>query len=1235
MPWEEVSAQKKGHWEEVSPITPAAAKPGHWEEATAYEQGATEFGRAAKEQMMTYPPPERPMGPLRYVSETGKQLGKQVVNQLKSAAETMAERGNVTKQISTEHLRQEPARIAEQARSTVAFIPKNIVAFVAHPRQAILKDPLGTLMTLSILKGVARGVPKFMSKLKSGKPLTGADVHAEIKDVPDTAISSEIKQKIVNEIPADEVIKQPQLTGITYKGQEIGQLRPMEPLVDVEAAQSKIKRIAEQTKQQPVKPRVETRPIPPVYMTMPMEELVKSAKLRVQGAVDALKIRKSELEKVTPKLEKTIIAETKGETLPLGLATQQVPPSQRIAPQPKFSFSDPIIEERFQAAKGIQKPTLAQHALAVGEHLKNTMSRTYEFMPNIAEYAPAKQALKNLEKQRGVAFDKTLRTLRGETVTQNKAQYDIFTRKVVLDDLMEEANLGHDLPFGFTKDTLTNESAKVTSLAASDPVIAKALQDRAMVNEAVKTDYIKSMKDIGFDISEKLTKTEYFRHQVLEYANLKGLYGTGKKLKTPTGRGFLRHRKGSELDINTDYLEAETEVMSQMLYDIEVAKTIRKLEPYDISSQLKATAKMNGVADWKTLIPEGHTVWQPREGNTFYMADSIPAKIAEAIMNRELEDMGVVADSLKKSFSMGKPFHEWVVKEGLAKTLDNLSQAKPLGPAAAFARKVATGWKMYVLANPRRLVKYNIRNLTGDAEAVAVGNPKTFLKVPQAVKELYDVLIRRQPMSGDMKEWFDRGGMESTLQAQELGDIKNLRVFKNLYEKTTKLTEMPQTFWKKYWAGARLSTDFREAILRYSDYLERKRQMTSNPDGKPSNFGASIPGEIMALDSIPDRAFRMSNELLGAYDEISVAGKNLRKVVYPFWSWQELNMRRYYRFLKNATHDGSIAQTVGRTIAIKAPIAALRVGRFALKATGFWTALQIYNNLVFPEEEQSLPEEVKGRPHIILGRNADGKVNYFSRIGMFGDFLEWFGLDAAPNMVSDYISGKRTLKEIAAVMIESPVNKIMGGISPFVKAPFEILLKKELFPEALHPRSMRDRGVYLARQLSLEPEYRALTGMPQEPGAFKKSWTKNIAYYSVDPNETAYHKLYDEKREFLKKLGKSGGESNMTPRGNALYYLKMAHRYGDKESEQKFLKEYISLHLLEGGLMGKDLETTRAAIVQGIKTSLRNMHPLSGMSQAEKLTFIKSLNQEERETLARAIKYYNDVLVGDTDLENE
>ena len=197
--------------------------------------------------------------------------------------------------------------------------------------------------------------------------------------------------------------------------------------------------------------------------------------------------------------------------------------------------------------------------------------------------------------------------------------------------------------------------------------------------------------------------------------------------------------------------------------------------------------------------------------------------------------------------------------------------------------------------------------------------------------------------------------------------------------------------------------------------------MQKSPDGKPKNYGASIREEIMALDDIKDRAFKLSNELLGAYDQVGVVGQELRKYLIPFWSWNEVNFRRTKQLFLNATQDAGLAKAASRkvlgTMVIRSPFLAYNIGKFFIKAFAFWTLLQLWNEWKWPEEEASLPESVRAKPHIIFGRDEDGKVIYFDRLGFVQDFLEWFGIDESLLMVRDWLNGKRTRKRSARIWL--------------------------------------------------------------------------------------------------------------------------------------------------------------------------------------------------------------------------
>lgn len=893
----------------------------------------------------------------------------------------------------------------------------------------------------------------------------------------------------------------------------------------------------------------------------------------------------------------------------------------------EFKFSKPDIEARYQAARGLPKVNVVDSINNFVTTAWHKISREYEHLPHTAKWVPARTALTRLSHQRAVQFQRAAELIRGITLRQDKFAYDLFSRKVILNDLKAEAELGHHLPLGFDKTTLAKELGKLDIEVTKYPSIMKALQSRHAMWEAIKTEYEAAMKDMGIDVSPRLTKANYYRHQVLNYAQAKGISGIGKKLKTPTWRGFLRRRKGSVLDINTDYLQAETEVLSQMLFDTEIARTLKFLEDnYDVSRQVKKRAKSVGDGkNWHKYLPEDHVIHQPKEGNLFYLADTIPSKIAKKIAEENIDIGDLNPNILKQALAVGSKRRQWVIPKELAETLDNVGELKT---PSVISKGLYTGvraWKIWTLLSPRRFLKYNIRNLTGDADAAFVGNPRGFRRAPQATKELWDTLVLKKPMSKNMRDWVDKGGLETTLIQQELRSLKESKVFQKLYSE-----KLNPNLWKRYWNTVKGATNFRESILRYANYLDYLEQVTKQPGGKPRNFGASLREEIMALRDPRDKAFRLSNELLGAYDEISVGGKWLRRYAIPFWSWKELNFKRYIRLFRNAVEDGRLTQAVGGKLlgtAIKTPITAMRVGKFALKAYALWGALEAWNNLKYPDIEKSLPPSIKNRPHIVLGENEKGEAVYFTRLGALGDFLEWFGNEFSPHTVADFLSGKKSLKEVAEMMAKGPPEEIIRGLSPFHKLPFELATRQALFPEVFNPSLIRDRGLYLARQVGLENEYSALAGKPSEP--YKETIPLFFAY-KTDPNQLAYRKILDTKRDFMRKIGKKAEGFWLTARGNALYNLKLAHRYKDEKAKKKYLSKYIDYYISEGRATGRPLAEIEKAIAQGLHRSLSNMHPLSGMNEYERMQFRNSLTQEDREALVKAIMFFNEVLLGRT-----
>ena len=896
-------------------------------------------------------------------------------------------------------------------------------------------------------------------------------------------------------------------------------------------------------------------------------------------------------------------------------------PQERRPPEGGFTFENPEIEKRYAAAAVSKTPWL-QRMQEFTERLFHQMTRIYPDLPRGRQYAEAHEALRWLGAQHEVQARKALETLRDITEGLDADSFALFSRQVIMDDLMatlkkqQEQKQKVRLPFGFDEHTLAHEHARLSEMTNGHPAVQASLGRRKAIWEDLRRKYIENMSLVAFDVADRLTREDYFRHLILDYADAQQSIAAGnRKLQVNIHRGYLQRRTGYEGDISTDYLGVEYQVMSQMMYDMAVADTLLAIEGnYDIVAQLKEQAivisKKNGyehVMDWHRLIPEGYTAWAVREGFFNFATYSIPNKLAAEAIAQGLETLNIPVEELKKIQAVGGRFQEYVIPMELAKTLDAVLPAREDSALAQFSRATLRAWKQSVLLMPRRLAKYNLRNTSGDLEVVLRVNPSAVRYIPQAARELLAMFRDSRQATPTLRDWMDRGGTQGTLQAQEMGQVNELAQFVHLLQRQ-RVQDMPARAWTRYWTAARMVTDYREAILRYATYLDYLQKIEASPSKwRLQNYGASIPEEVNALHDPKDRAYKLSNELMGAYDSITALGQELRAHLMPFWSWNEVNLGREIRILRNASNDGKLLRTLGGTMTGATARTALALGKWLLGLVGALSILHVYNQLVHPDEERDLPDDVQGRPHLVLGRDKDGTVRYFDRLGAVTDFLEWFGLDNAPHDIRDVLSGKRTLGQILSHNVQSPVNKVAQGIHPGWKLAAELTGKKALFPNVFEPHSIRDPWQHAANAITLQPEYDALMGKPQRMPYWETWMPGSLLTYTADPEEAAYYDILGARQLYIEQLGKPTTAGDfLSDKSNALWNLKRAIRYNDQAAIQKYTAEYQQL----GGH------------VKGLRLSVQAMDPYHGLTPSEQEGFRKYLGPAGAVKLGNALKYF-------------
>lgn len=688
-----------------------------------------------------------------------------------------------------------------------------------------------------------------------------------------------------------------------------------------------------------------------------------------------------------------------------------------------------------------------------------------------------------------------------------------------------------------------------------------------------------------------------------------------------------------------------------------------------IKSRIRAMKSILGgdYLDWQDLIPDDHTIWSPSDSRLVFSASTLPEYMLKIATDNIDALLGADASDIGKMISSGGDKQLWVIPTRLADALDNIGKSQPMGAFGQIMTKLMSAFKRWVTIGPAngRLFKYNWRNFFGDIEAVLQGNPGALYYFNQAAKELTDVMLKGGIATGTLEEFQKRGGGLTTEAMTELERPDRIKEFSHLFEqkKTSNPLKWGVKALREYLYIATTLTNFRESILRYAAFLSYIQLIKDN-NGVPPFYGMSKPREVKAVgDDIYDIAFKLANENLGAYDQISSNLQWLRDNNFvSFLSWVEVNTKRYARLMANIwqgnsylewwlkrkgqkfiddligsggggdkeplnngggsggdgnneppkdNNGGDFADDDGdnefrklfRRLAKKSAVGALRLAITLALAAPLWGLLSIWN-MLNSDDDEKLPPDVRNKPHLTIGHNAfTGEVQYMGDIGSAFDALQMFGVgNLITGDLRDLLDGRTTFGEIAANIIDGPVSKLVSNANPFAKAVVEGFFGKRTFPSALHPTPIRDKGRFVAQSFGLEWYYDFLTDKPHKPFYDFSSSVVN----SSNQDSSAYFYMISRRKQFEENvLGKYSDFMSSSIRNEAMRNAKDAADLGDRKAVRKYLHEFF----VAGGSR------------QGLKISARTMEPLYGLNDTDKLRFVRWLPKEERKILRRAMRY--------------
>jgi len=480
----------------------------------------------------------------------------------------------------------------------------------------------------------------------------------------------------------------------------------------------------------------------------------------------------------------------------------------------------------------------------------------------------------------------------------------------------------------------------------------------------------------------------------------------------------------------------------------------------------------------------------------------------------------------------------------------------------------------------------------------------------QAAKELWAFHYDKKLSTALRQEIVDLVKVDvigSGMTVHDIPDITNLADFEKLMEAMRGEKIRGVKAIKRFWTGTKNFTTWRENVLRLAAFRHFQAQLRK---GKQV-FGASDPDKVRAIGSQFNRAALLARELVGDYGGLSKSGRWTRRKLIPFYSWAEINAPRYWRIIKNLPIEGEARGGRLRVGAVLGKKAAFTTAKIAM----FYTLVQLFNHLVWPDEEEELGATGRRQMHLILGRRADGSIITMRIQGAFSDALSWLGAEDLPQDIRDVKAGRKTATGMLGEAALAPVQKVVQGIRPDVKVPFELMTGKTLYPDMTRPRPIRDKAEHVARLFSLDAAYRRLAGKPsREAGMFDKVLGDlgRTVVYTADPGEAAYHDIRGLAFKYLEKQNIERPQVEATSKSNALYYYRQAIKYGDGEAAQRYLDDYRRL----GGNW------------KGLRISVKRAHPLAMLPKTHRYRFTASLSGEDRALLNRATSWYRQTYIG-------
>jgi hypothetical protein len=778
------------------------------------------------------------------------------------------------------------------------------------------------------------------------------------------------------------------------------------------------------------------------------------------------------------------------------------------------------------------------------------------------------------------------------------------------------------LPFGF-KDKAHVERFKEDIKAKLSEDTLKMLERRKKLTDEL----LYEMQSIGF-VPEKTEFLEKDSHQYLRrlFFTLSGTLNPnlmigfgGVKYKEYS---FLKERTGSDKPYVTDLKTADFSYFMQAKALIEQNKLIDNIKILiDKSDYVKNLMKEKNIKNTNIFdYVRNNKIYDPETKDRLIVYDLKKSKMllfnlneSEELLTQVINLLGdnafsrEIISNLQKFYDSQLKKRYIIIEERYSKFFDAIKEIKRENLLEKMAREFTNLYKMSHTYNPFKVIKWTLNNTFGDIEA-SLMYPKIMTKVNKSFKDLWDFYKGNPLPEETLKELIDlgfSGTLGSGFVSKDLLALNSHKIEKLLFnKKPTTISE----YYKDILSNYRDLLILRENVLRLASYRYFKEEFSKNPNSKI--YGMSQKYLIDALkasnlNNYEEVAKVLARDLIGDYGNLTGIGKYLRNHLIPFYSFQEMNFRRYLNVLRNLR-----VEEVGNSKLLAAM-------KTFLTTTMVYVGMRLWNYIMYPNDAKLLDKINPQGLYLIVNKDRQGNIYTIPYQSVVADALDWLSLDKPELIYEDFrdiLDGKKSIIEVNSKIWKRPLNKIFSSIG-LQKIPYELWAGKTIYPDIDKGTPIRSKTLYFAKQLGIELPEGIYQKLKDNPDYYVKSndlITSFLPYRELNKDELNYNYSVTKVFEFLKSKGIEIPFIQPIEKSNALYNYKLAIKNNDKEKAKAFLKRYEEL----GGSKSD------------ILISLKHLNPITMIPIKYRAEFFKSLTKEEKERFNDGVNYWRTYILG-------